>query len=93
VAGRAGAEGVGRIAAGVGGQQAAAFDHDAQAAEAEQFDLHLGVLHHVLDLGQGQHARQHGALDAEAFAVEIDGFVAGGGALHRQVQAQLRMGP
>jgi hypothetical protein len=46
------------------------------------------ILRHLL---QRQHARQHGALDAVALAVELDRRVAGGRGLHRQVQAQLRV--
>ena len=38
-----------------------------------------------------EHARQHGTLDAEALVVEVDRLVAGGRALHGQVQPQLRM--
>jgi hypothetical protein len=50
------------------------------------------VADHVFHLGQGQHARQHGALDAELVAAEIDRLVAGGRGLHRKVAAQLRVG-
>jgi hypothetical protein len=45
----------------------------------------------VLDLGQRQHARQHGAADAEFALAEVDRLVAGRRALHREVQALLRM--
>ena len=90
---RAGADGIGRLAAGVGRQPAAALVHHAQAAEAEDLDFHLGVADDVLDLGQRQHARQYRAADAEFAAAEVDCFVAGGRALHRQVQALLRVAP
>jgi hypothetical protein len=83
---------VGRFAGGVGRQGAAPLDHHAQAAEAEDLDLDRGVGDHLFDLGQGQHPRQHRAGDAEVLVVEVDGVVAGGRALHRQVQAQVRVG-
>ncbi len=45
----------------------------------------------MLDLGQRQHARQHGTPDAEFALAEVDGLVAGRRALHRQVQALRRV--
>ena len=88
---RAHARRVGRFAGAIRRQQTAPFHHHAEAAEAEQLDLDVGVLHHVFHLRQRQHARQHGALDAEVLAVEIHRLVAGSRALHRQMQPEIRV--
>ena len=88
---RAHAVGVGRFARHVRRQGAAALHHHAQAAKAEDFDLDRRALDHLAHLLHRQHARQHGAHHAKLLAVEVDGLVIGGRALHRQVQPQLRV--
>ena len=45
----------------------------------------------MFDLIHGQHARQHGAADAEQLLHHIDGLVIGGRSLHRHVQPQVRI--
>jgi hypothetical protein len=87
----AGALTVGRFAGGVGGERAAALHHDAEAAEAEDLDLHRSAGDDALHLGQGQDPRQDGALDAEALVIIVDRLVAGRRALDREMQAQPRM--
>ena len=89
--GRAGAEGVGRLAGGVGGQQAAPLDHHAQAAEAEDLDRHRALFDQMGDLGDGQDARYHHAADAEMPVHEADRRRTGGRRLDRQMQPQLRV--
>ena len=88
---RAGADGIRRFAAGVGGEPAAAFVHDAQAAETENFNLDTGIFDDMLDLGQCQNPRQNRAADSEFALAKIDCFVAGGRTLYREVQALLWM--
>ena len=80
---------VGRLARHVGRQGAAPLHHHAQAAKTKNFDLHRRAVDHTPHLLHRQHARQHGAHDAELLAVEVDGVGTGGRALDRQVQAQL----
>ena len=89
---RAYAAGIRRFASRVRRQHTASLDHHAQAAEAEHLDLGRRAGDHLLDLRQRQNARQHCAFDMETPVIEIDCFVVGGRALHRQMQTQLRMG-
>ena len=65
---------VGRHAGGIVGEAATTFRHHADVAEDERLDLAGDLPVHVGDLGHGQDARQHDALDAERPAVEADGL-------------------
>ena len=88
---RADTIGVGRFAGHVAGQGAAPLHHHAQAAKAKHLDLDRGFLQHLLNLRERQHTRQHGARNAKVLVIKIKRLVVGGRALHRQVQAQLRL--
>ena len=82
----AGAIGIGRLTAGIGGQQTASLDHDAETAEAEDFDRDRGFADQMRDLGQRQHARHHDPLDAEMALHEVDRRRIGRRTLHREMQ-------
>ncbi len=90
---RTGADGVGRFAGQVGREIAAAFRHDAQAAEGEDFQRHRRGAGQLFHLMNRQHARQYDARDVEVAMIEANGLFIGGGSLHRNVTLNVWVTP
>jgi hypothetical protein len=88
---RTGADGVGRFAGQVGREIAAAFRHDAQAAEGEDFQRHRRGAGQLFHLVNRQHARQYDARDVEVAMIEANGLFIGGGSLYRNVTLNMRI--
>src|SRR5690606_20036059 len=84
VGGRAYPVRVRRLPGHVRGERATSFDHDAQAAEPEYFDLHGSSFDQSGHLRARENTREHGALDAELSPVEFDGSPVRCRALHAQ---------
>ena len=86
---RAGARAVGRLSGQPGGEIAAAFRHNAEAAEGEDLERHRRFARQLLHLMQRQHARQHHAAQRKVTMVEAHRLQIGGGGLHRQMTFNL----
>ncbi|MNI39407.1 hypothetical protein D3C73_935880 [compost metagenome] len=80
-----------RLARRVGRQRTAAFRHDAEPAENEDFHFAADILADPGDVGDRQGARQHDALGVESVDEEIDRIGIGGGCLNRDMQTLLRV--